>query len=295
MTVYSVPLRAHLARDVTTLCHCWRVTRADGAVLGFTDHDLPLTVDGTLFKPQSGLAASEARQSLGLGVDTVDVEGALSSEAIDADDVRAGKFDGAAVETLLVNWATPTQFARLRKSRIAKITHSDGRFVAELQSAMRALDRPNGRHIARTCDAELGDGRCRINLDAPAYSGVGEVTAVNLPDAIVVSGLGGFAAGWFSGGRLSWLTGSWTGETVVVRRHERAGGADRLVLQTDGALGVAGDTFRIVAGCDKAFATCKAKFSNVANFRGFPHLPGNDDAYGYVTEDGEFDGGALVE
>ena len=55
-----------------------------------------------------------------------------------------------------------------------------------------------------------------------------------------------------------------------------------------------GDTFDITAGCDKSFATCKAKFANALNFRGFPHLPGNDSAYAYVNQDGEFDGSPLV-
>jgi uncharacterized phage protein (TIGR02218 family) len=30
------------------------------------------------------------------------------------------------------------------------------------------------------------------------------------------------------------------------------------------------------AGCDKQFATCRDRFGNAANFRGFPHIPGND-------------------
>lgn len=51
----------------------------------------------------------------------------------------------------------------------------------------------------------------------------------------------------------------------------------------------------MVVGCDKRFETCKAKFSNTVNFRGFPHLPGNDAAYGYVNEGGNFDGGPIVE
>ena len=55
-----------------------------------------------------------------------------------------------------------------------------------------------------------------------------------------------------------------------------------------------GDTFSVVAGCDKKFATCKAKFANALNFRGFPHLPGNDAAYGYVVDGGQFDGGPVV-
>ena len=50
----------------------------------------------------------------------------------------------------------------------------------------------------------------------------------------------------------------------------------------------------MTAGCDKSFATCKAKFDNAVNFRGFPHLPGNDAGYNYVTDGGVFDGGAVV-
>lgn len=38
----------------------------------------------------------------------------------------------------------------------------------------------------------------------------------------------------------------------------------------------AGDTFTVTAGCDKTFATCHDRFDNVVNFRGFPHIPGND-------------------
>jgi uncharacterized phage protein (TIGR02218 family) len=56
----------------------------------------------------------------------------------------------------------------------------------------------------------------------------------------------------------------------------------------------AGDAVVVTAGCDKSFSTCKAKFGNGLNFRGFPHLPGNDRAYEYVSEGAVFDGGALV-
>ncbi len=37
-----------------------------------------------------------------------------------------------------------------------------------------------------------------------------------------------------------------------------------------------GDTFEVYPGCDKKLATCKAKFDNVVNFQGFPHVPGHD-------------------
>jgi len=44
-----------------------------------------------------------------------------------------------------------------------------------------------------------------------------------------------------------------------------------------------GDTFTLTAGCDKRFETCRAKFANALNFRGFPHMPGNDFVVGYAV------------
>jgi uncharacterized phage protein (TIGR02218 family) len=54
----------------------------------------------------------------------------------------------------------------------------------------------------------------------------------------------------------------------------------------------AGDTFAITAGCDKQFATCKAKFANAVNFRGFPYMPGNDAVTSYPAQDQTMDGGS---
>jgi uncharacterized phage protein (TIGR02218 family) len=37
----------------------------------------------------------------------------------------------------------------------------------------------------------------------------------------------------------------------------------------------AGDTLSAVIGCDKALSTCRTRFANTANFRGFPSIPGD--------------------
>jgi len=294
MTVYPEALATHLARDVTTLCQCWRLTRRDGQVTGYTDHDCTLMVDGTDFEPETGFTASEARESLGLAVDTVDVAGALSSDRIRDEDVAAGLYDGATVETFLVNWRAPADFALIRKARIGKVTRSDGRFVAELESLTGAFDQPNGRTVTRTCDAELGDQRCGFLLTAPGVSALGTVGDVGAA-GLAVFGLDGFADGWFSFGVLTWTDGARAGRVERVSAHRVMPASVLLVLQPSvGPALAVGDAFSIVAGCDKSFATCKTKFANAVNFRGFPHLPGNDTAYSYVTDGGVFDGGPVV-
>ena len=295
MSAYPSALAEHLGAEVTTVCTCWRLTCRDASTLGFTDHDRPLTIDGTLCAPQTGLTGSEAKQSAGLAVTTQGIEGALASAEIDASDIAAGRYDSAVVETFLVNWRKPQDFALLRRASVAKITRLDGRFIAELESMTAALDKPNGRHIARACDAELGDGRCGVNLASPAYAGSGAVTRIAGHDTVVVSGLDGFAADWFAAGKLNWTTGASAGMVDVVVLDRTVGSERQLTLRQDVRLPAAvSDTFAVVAGCAKQFATCKTKFANPVNFRGFPHLPGNDAAYRYATEDGDHDGGPVV-
>ncbi len=295
MSVYPQALTDHLGRDVTTICHCWRLTRGDGQMTGYTDHDRALVVDGSSFEPSSGFSASEARDTLGLSVDTVDVEGALSSDRIAETDIAAGLYDGARIETYLVNWRAPEQFALIRTATIGKIVRRDDGFVAELESLTRALDQQNGRYVTRLCDAELGDARCTVLLSQPAFSGSGAVVAVGPADTITVSGLDGFPPGWFARGVLTWVTGARNGRNERIVDHRVDQDAVAIVLQSSPGPAIeAGDSFSVVAGCDKSFSTCKAKFNNALNFRGFPHLPGNDAAYGYVADGGNFDGGPIV-
>ncbi|GGA93600.1 hypothetical protein GCM10011491_22250 [Brucella endophytica] len=294
MTPIPQPLESHLRGNATTHCFVWIIRREDGVALGFTDHDRPLEVSGVACEPQTGMSGSEASAGLGLSVDSAEIEGALSSAAIDKADIERGLYDGASVETWLVNWSAPDERVLLRRSTIGKITQADGRFVAEVKSSAAALDKIRGRRIMRACDAEVGDGRCGVNANDPRYAGTGTVLEPG-DAAFAASGLGGFQAGWFANGILRWLSGANAGREAVVVSHVSSAGAARLSLRDiPGAPIAAGDTFRVIAGCDKSFATCKAKFANAVNYRGFPHLPGNDAAYAYVSGDDEFDGGPLV-
>jgi len=288
-------LQSHLQGSVTTHCFCWRVTRTDGEVLGFTDHDGRLEFDGTVFEPQTGLTASEATGSLGLGTDTVDVEGALSSEAISEADIAAGRYDGALVETFLVNWQEPTQYVRLRRATIGAITRLGNGYRATLRSAAADLDKVKGRRISRACDAQFGDARCGVDATASLYTGAGTVSAARSPAEFDASGLEAYAAGWFTRGLLTFTSGANEGTRMVVLRHVLVAGVARLTLRDEPPMPVeVGDAFDIVAGCDKTFATCRSRFGNSLNFRGFPHLPGNDAAYVYANGDKTFDGGPLV-
>lgn len=294
MSGFDEDFLAHLAGGVTTVCHCWRVTRRDGVVLGFTDHDRTISIDAIQFEPQTGFTAGEARDAIGLAPDAADVEGALSSDRISEADIAAGRYDGAKVETLLVNWREPAQHAVLRTATVGTIVREDGRFRVELESLSAALDRPSGRTYRRNCDAELGDARCRFALGTAGFRANGTMTALSGKVALVASGLGEIEDGWFDHGLVSWTGGEAAGTSQRISTHRRVGADAVLTFWNGEVAGAAGDMFTVTAGCDKRFATCREKFDNALNFQGFPHMPGNDAAYAYVHDGAEFDGGPLV-
>src|SRR5690625_1830574 len=177
MKSLSPALQAHLDEGTTTLAWCWRVTRADGVTFGFTDHDRTLSFDGTEFEPESGLTASEVRSGSDLSVDAQDAEGVLTSDRITETDILDGRWDNAEVEVWRVNWADTSQSVMMRRGAIGQVRRGRMIFVAEVRSLAHVLQQTVGRVYQAHCDADLGDGRCRVDLDDPAYRAASSVVA----------------------------------------------------------------------------------------------------------------------
>jgi uncharacterized phage protein (TIGR02218 family) len=294
MKSLSPALQAHLDDGTTALSWCWRISRADGVALGFTDHDSALAFDGTDFEPESGFAASEIRAGSDLAVDAQDATGVLTSDRIAETDILDGRWDNAAVELWRVNWADTSQRVLLRRGAVGQIRRGRMAFVAEVRSLAHVLGQTVGRTFQAGCDAALGDARCGIDLENAIYKGTGVVTDLLRDRAFMASGLSGFDAGWFTSGTLTWTSGANAGRVTEVLSHGLADAIATLALLEAPVRAIAeGDGFVARAGCDKRIATCGAKFANVANFRGFPNIPGQDAVLRYASQDGSHEGNVL--
>lgn len=281
-------LQAKLASGATTLAWCWRVTRRDGQVFGFTDHDRALSFEGTSYEPGAGLSPGALRAEAGFAPARAAAFGALTSEAIEAADLDNGLWDGAKVEIFRADWSDPALRWRAATGEIGAITRSETGFEAEVEGLTARLNRRIGRVFSSACDAELGDARCGVDLSDPAYAGSGSVVEVIEPHALDVDGLDGFAEGWFAAGVLVWTSGVNQGARQRVARHETG----RIELERAPARLVApGDGFAITAGCDKRAGTCRTKFANFLSFRGHPHMPGNDVLLRHPASETRRDGG----
>jgi uncharacterized phage protein (TIGR02218 family) len=276
----------HLGSGATTVCRAWIITRRDGQVLGFTDHDLEVEVDGVTCRADAGMTARVLHQTTGLSVDNTEAFGALSAVSITEADLIAGRFDGAEVRAFLVNWQSPDDFVEQFRGQLGEVTRTGGAFKAELRGLSERLNRPHGLAYTPGCSAILGDSRCRFDLTQPGYSVIGLVEAVADSRGFVLTNVSGFDDRWFEGGKFEVLSGVASGLFGVVKNDRQNGGKREIELwQSIGADVAAGDQVRLRAGCDKTQTTCRDKFANFLNYRGFPHIPGEDWLASYPVPD----------
>ncbi|MBY0408103.1 MAG: DUF2163 domain-containing protein [Rickettsiales bacterium] len=276
MKTLSTALAAHLQQEVTTLATCWKLTRKDSVVLGFTDHDRDITFEGVTYLAKTGFTPSAIQSSGDLRVDNLDMEGMLSADALTEADIRAGRYDFAEIGVFMVNYRDLSQGSlALHQGWLGEVAMGKTAFLAEIRGLSQRLSQTAGEFYSASCRAALGDARCKVNLAAHTVTGAvsGVFSALRFSDAGR-----GEASGIFSFGKVSFSSGANSGLSMEVKEYlyqTGVGGVFTLVLPLPYAL-QPGDTYAVSKGCDKTTGTCAGRFGNIVNFRGEPLVPGLD-------------------
>jgi uncharacterized phage protein (TIGR02218 family) len=282
----SSALAAHVTRRFTTLARLWKVTREDGRIYGFTDHDEDIIYAGLRYRADLGISASNIQQGSNLSVDNLDVTGFLSSGTLTAVDVAGGVWDHADVRLMEINWAdTSMGVLKAKRGRLGQITVADNGYTSEFRGLAASLNASIGEVTGPGCTAQLGDARCKVVLTD--YTTPGTVTAAETDQRVFDTDLsaaivrltpdttGAPDLAYFDDGVLTWNTGANTGLRMDVKHYTIDGRVELHLPMADPIS--PGDTFIIVAGCTKSRAgMCGPRFGNVINFRGFDFLPGLD-------------------
>ena len=279
MTLRNIPssLQDHLDGDTNTMANCWKITREDGTTFQFTDADIPVQLSDGEYTPMDSGKASAIENTADINTGDLTVQQIISSDHITVDDLNAGLFDGAKVEIYWTNYTNPDQGTiTLFVGYFGEVKMRDDiDFEVELKSLSTKLEQTIGRKYTQQCDAELGDNRCGVDMSLFTYSG--SVTNVTDSQIFTDSGISE-EDNYYRYGKLTWTSGNNSGLSMEVKGQ--VGGQITLLLSMPFQVQV-GDTFDVGAGCDKYFDTCKNKFNNVVNFRGFPHIPGRDSISQY--------------
>ena len=279
MKTLSPNLQALLGQAVHTLTTCWRIERADGQIFGFTEHDRDLVVDGVTYLAASGYNATSVQQNSELKVDNLELAGFFDSEAITEEDLRLGKYDMAWVEIFMVDFVQPwSGTIPLSRGTIGRTKRGRFSYVAEFRGLGQQLQQTVGRLCTPSCDADLGDSRCTVIL--ATYTVSGFVTATSDEQTFQDTANRTEEDDEFKGGKLIWTSGLNATRSIEVRAWTQADRQFVLAEKMPFAI-VEGDQYEVHSGCDKSVGRCGTKFSNIVNFRGFPHVPGTDQMLKY--------------
>ncbi len=271
MKTIPAALQTHLNGEVTTLATCWKLKLKSGTIMGFTDFEKDLVISSVTYQSISGFVGSAVSTSSDLAVDNMDLEGMLRSDAIKEQDIMAGIYDYAEIEIFQVNYNDVSQgVANLKRGRLGEVQVKGQNFVVEVRGLTQSLSQEIGEYYSPACRANLGDTRCKVNLTP--HTKTGSVTGITSTQQFLDTARTE-AIGYFNFGKITFTSGLNNGLSVEVKEYSP--GKITLVMPMPYTIAV-GNTYTIIAGCDKTLVTCKNTFSNVVNFRGEPHVPGSD-------------------
>lgn len=254
----------------------WRILRADGVTLGFTSHDRDLWFGGVLHRAAPGMLPSAIRRTSGLSGDSAEVEGALTHDALSAEDLANGRFDGARIAIGAVDWKA-REHAVLYRGEVGAIGEEGGKFSAELRSAKALLEADPVPRTSPTCRARFCGPGC--TQSTAKFTHEAAVSTIDL-EANSVTFAGGPPAADMLDGFLRWLDGPQAGLKMEVVGIDSGGMT--LDVALDPALQI-GTRALLREGCDHTLNTCSTRFANSVNFQGEPYLPGNDLLARYGT------------
>ncbi|MCC8483819.1 MAG: DUF2163 domain-containing protein [Rickettsia endosymbiont of Labidopullus appendiculatus] len=274
MRSISPQFRSHLSSEVTTLATCWKLTRKDSIIFAFTDHDQDLFIEGIKYDSIAGFTPTNIESNSNMAVDNLDLTGQFHENKITHTDLLAGKYDFAEVEIFLVNYQSPHDGKLIQKRGIlGGVTINKNLFHAEVRGLTQFLSQTMCETYLPHCRANLGDNRCRFNLNQQGFMVQTYISQTIDQQNFFATNLNQ-PSDWFTSGYVHWLTGANIGLEMEVKNFA-VGGQVTLVLPMPFIIEQA-DQFIIYAGCDKSSKTCIEKFNNIINFRGEPDLPGMD-------------------
>ena len=255
-------------REVTTLTKCCLIRLSTGDFLGLTEYEENIYINGVKYMSQAILSTSSFENDSSLSSNNFELNGCITSDLILAEDVFAGKYDDAFIEVFLIDYTALDSDSKiaLGQGYMGKFTFENDRFSTEVMGLSVKLSHPVVEIFSPNCRARFCDERCKIP--------VANFTRRGRVDAIV--GSKSFldnsrteSNGYYDYGVVIFLDGDNKGIKLDVRHNN----GNRIELYKVFPYKVTvGEKYEIVAGCDKAFNTCKVKFNNVINFRGEPHL-----------------------
>lgn len=282
MKAITPALKAEYANGSKTLARCWRFERKDGEVFTVTTCAHNLLINGELYLSRDGVNPTAIENQADASVPNSEINGTLNTDFATEEDIVGGLWDGASVLIFEVNYRELSQgILILQSGTLGDVSVGRQAFKAEVRGLAQFLQQTVGEVYTKTCTANLGDERCKVDVEALRISGT--VASVVSRQEFTTDTVG-YPADYFGAGVIIWTTGENAGFSMEINAYNSPAFALNLPMPFNVA---AGDAYTVIPGCRKRLIEdCKTKFANILNFRGFPYVPGPDSVLGLGGTEG---------
>lgn len=289
MKPISAELSALLASRQYVMAKLFTFTMIEGSVLRYTSGDRDITSGSNTYSaggetgPYFEKVGNKANGhwTIGLGTDTLTIDVLPGSATVINNipflsAVRAGVFDGADFQ---MDYAFMPIYGTVQtgcqvvifKGRVAEVSADRNVASFSINDYRELLNQNMPRELfAATCANTLYDVNCTVD---PNSFSENATVGMNSTQTVINTFIAQ-ADGYFDQGKITFTSGLNTGLSYGVSRWV-SGSPGQLTLVSAIPLHVVtGDVFTAFAGCDRTPGSggC-TKFSNIANFRGFPYVP----------------------
>lgn len=276
-----------LNNAVYTMCDLVTITPVSGSVIRLTDADVDITLSGnTYYHNTYQFKRSNTKIHIGLQVDEMDFtifdigSNLINTHTLYESCVN-GYFDNAQikVQRLMNCYGTYTTdyLIWMFEGNVSQANPSRYEIKLKVKSELEKLNLPTPRNLYQpTCVNTLFDTNCGLSSGTYLKTGtVGTVTSSTVFQATLSTTP---TANYYDLGYITCTSGANNG---VKRSIKTQTGTTTVTLTLFYPLPytpTAADTFTILPGCDKVYASGCTKYSNTAKFRGFDYIPRNEDA-----------------
>ena len=149
--------------------HAIKITRRDGLVLRFTDHDRTITFEGETYEPIVMGELSAERREAAFRSGNQEARGFVDGSVITIPDLLGNLYRGAEVRDVIFDWARPWHVTVRHRKWIRNVTWTGSNWVGVLEGRTQVLQRPAGGRFGGTfsqqCLYKLGDPlTCKVEI-----------------------------------------------------------------------------------------------------------------------------------
>ncbi|MBL1420252.1 MAG: DUF2163 domain-containing protein [Alphaproteobacteria bacterium] len=281
----DVSWKAHLALNVTQICHCLKIEKGDIS-LYLTDHDRPLLFLEDGYFPDENLTIAPAKFYRNLRDDQFEISSFIDDNGLSYDLIEADHLQDAQFYLYQVNWGKPDEYNLLKIGVVGDVYLEAAHVKLAMHGIAKPLEKRHNRLLQEKCDAQFAGDRCNIDTELAIYHKLGQVSLLKTTHSFEIELPSGVDSGYFDGGSLEWQSGEninvGAEKLRIMRQFKLSDCIHSIILYRTAKYPIAlEDELKLTVGCDKSFATCRDRFANSAEFRGFDQMPGKAFKFTY--------------